>query len=51
MQKARWISALLAIAVTFTVCARRLDAEELKAIAVPGDRAFTESITAGPDGT
>jgi len=29
----------------------RLDAEELKAIEVPGDRAFTESITAGPDGT
>jgi hypothetical protein len=29
----------------------RLAAEELNAIEVPGDRAFTESITAGPDGT
>ena len=51
MQKARWLSALLAIAIILTVFDRRLDAEELKAIEVPGDRAFTESVTAGPDGT
>jgi streptogramin lyase len=51
MQKARWLSALLAIAVTFIALDRQLAAEELKAIEVPGDRAFTESVTAGPDGT
>jgi streptogramin lyase len=51
MRKARRLSTLLAIAVTLTVFDRRLDAEELKAIEVPGDRAFTESIAAGPDGT
>jgi len=51
MQKARWLSAPLAIAVTFIALDRQLAAEELKAIEVPGDRAFTESITAGPDGT
>jgi streptogramin lyase len=51
MQKARGLNALLAIAVTFIAFDGRLAAEELKAIEVPGDRAFTESITAGPDGT
>ena len=51
MQKARRLSAPLAIAIILTVFDRRLDAEELKAIEVPGDRAFTESVTAGPDGT
>ena len=51
MQKAQRLSAPLAIAIILTVFDRRLDAEELKAIEVPGDRAFTESVTAGPDGT
>ncbi len=51
MQKARRFSVLLAMAVTFIAFDRRLAAEELKPIEVPGDRAFTESITAGPDGT
>jgi len=51
MQKAQWLSAPLAIAIILTVFDRRLVAEELKAFEVPGDRAFTESITAGPDGT
>ena len=51
MQKARWLSALLTMAVSLTIFDRWLAAEELKPIEVPGDRAFTESITAGPDGT
>lgn len=51
MRKARWPGALLAITVTFTAFDCQLAAEELKAIEVPGDRAFPESITAGPDGT
>jgi streptogramin lyase len=51
MQDARPLSALFAIAVTFIAFDSRLAAEELNAIEVPGDRAFTESITAGPDGT
>jgi len=51
MQKARRFSVLLAMAVIFIAFDRRLAAEELKPIEVPGDRAFTESITAGPDGT
>jgi streptogramin lyase len=45
------ISALLAIAVTFVAFDRCLATEVLQAIEVPGDRAFMESITAGPDGT
>lgn len=47
MRTARWLAALLAITVTFSEFDRRLAAEKLKAIAVPGDQAFTESITAG----
>jgi streptogramin lyase len=51
MQKARWLSTLLVITITFIAFDCRLAAEELKAIEVPGDHAFTESITAAPDGT
>jgi hypothetical protein len=41
MQKARRFSVLLAMAVIFIAFDRRLAAEELKPIEVPGDRAFT----------
>jgi streptogramin lyase len=51
MQNARSIRALLAIAVAFVAFDRCPAAEVLQAIEVPGDRAFMESITAGPDGT
>ena len=51
MQNIRPISALLAIALAFVVFDRCLAAEGLQAIEIPGDRAFMESITAGPDGT
>src|ERR1700730_1116835 len=51
MQNIRPISALLLIALAFVSCERCLAAEGLQAIEVPGDRAFMESITAGPDGT
>src|SRR5580704_16918878 len=50
MQNIRPISALLAIALAFVVFDRCLAAEGLQAIEIPGDRAFMESITAGPDG-
>ena len=50
MQNIRPISALLAIALAFVVFDRCLAAEDLQAIEIPGDRAFMESITAGPDG-
>jgi len=51
MQSLRLISALLAIAAAFVAFDRCLAAEALATIEVPGDRAFMESITAGPDGT
>jgi sugar lactone lactonase YvrE len=51
MQNIRPISALLAIALASVVFGRCLAAEGLQAIEIPGDRAFMESITAGPDGT
>ena len=50
MQNIRPISALLAIALAFVAFDRCLAAEGLQAIEIPGDRAFMESITAGPDG-
>jgi hypothetical protein len=50
MQNIRPISALLAIALAFVVFDRCLAAEGLQAIEIPGDRAFMECITAGPDG-
>ena len=50
MQNIRPISASLAIALAFVVFDRCLAAEDLQAIEIPGDRAFMESITAGPDG-
>src|ERR1700730_11764600 len=50
MQNRRPISALLAIALAFVAFDRCLAAEGLQAIKIPGDRAFMESITAGPDG-
>ncbi|MGH6836456.1 MAG: hypothetical protein ACREC9_13145, partial [Methylocella sp.] len=51
MQSVRPVGALLATAVAFVAFSRCLAAEGLQAIEVPGDRAFMESITAGPDGT
>lgn len=51
MQNLRLISALLAIAAAFVASEPCLAAEALRPIEVPGDRAFMESITAGPDGT
>src|SRR5580700_8148187 len=51
MQNIRPISALLAIALASVAFDRCLAAEGLQAIEIPGDRAFMESITAGPDGT
>jgi hypothetical protein len=50
MQNIRPISALLALALAFVVFDRCLAAEGLQTIEIPGDRAFMESITAGPDG-
>src|ERR1700732_1266496 len=51
MQNLRPISALLAIALASVAFDRCLAAEALRAIEVPGDRAFMESITVGPDRT
>ena len=51
MQNIRPISALLVIALASVAFERCLAAEGLQAIEIPGDRAFMESITAGPDGT
>src|ERR1700738_1081288 len=51
MQNIRPISALLVIALVSVAFERCLAAEGLQAIEIPGDRAFMESITAGPDGT
>ena len=51
MQNIRPISALLAIALASVAFDRCLAAEGLQAIEIPGDQAFMESITAGPDGT
>jgi streptogramin lyase len=51
MQSLRLINALLAIATAFVAFNRCPAAEALGTIEVPGDRAFMESITAGPDGT
>ncbi len=53
MQNLRLISASLAIVATFVAfdVDRCLAAEALRPIEVPGDHAFMESITAGPDGT
>ena len=51
MQTLRLISASLGIAAAFVAFYRCLAAEVLRPIEVPGDRAFMESITAGPDGT
>jgi sugar lactone lactonase YvrE len=53
MQNLRLISASLATAAAFVAFDfdRCLAAEALRPIEVPGDRAFMESITAGPDGT
>jgi glucose/arabinose dehydrogenase len=51
MQNIRPISALLVIALASVAFERCLAAEGLQTIEIPGDRAFMESITAGPDGT
>jgi sugar lactone lactonase YvrE len=53
MHNLRLMSASLAMAAAFVAFDfdRCLAAEALRPIEVPGDRAFMESITAGPDGT
>ena len=53
MHNLRLMSASLAMAAAFVAFDfdRCLAAEALRPIEVPGDRAFMESITTGPDGT